>query len=238
MNYLYITIAWLTAIASLRTEAGTSYTIENNDRIVYVIGQITESSISLAHRIERLSARSKEPIHVVINSPGGSVLAGYQIIQAMDIARNRNVEVVCAVGTMAASMAFQLLPHCDQRYALKKSLLLFHPARVFIQGALTADDAASIADDLNRIAKQGDYEVKEMMGVPSDEWYSFHNKNETMWTAESLAEETTKRWLEVVDEITTPEGIFNVEVKSATSNNKIDFNVFPWLKPLTNHEKE
>lgn len=237
MKYLLFAATLLLSIVWLPAIAGTSYRVEKTDRIVNVIGPINESSLSLAHQIERASAKSNDTIHIIINSPGGSVLAGYQIIQAMDIARNRGTEVVCVVGTMAASMAFQMLPHCDQRYALKKSLLLFHPARVVMQGAITADEAASIAEDLRRIAKTGEREVKDMMGSPSDEWFDFHNRSETMWTAEDLVAETNNNWLNVMDEITTPDGIFNTDTSSQRGG-VLDFNIFPWLKSLTNHEKE
>jgi len=175
MKYLLSVISFIVALATSSAIAGSSYTVENNDRIAYVVGPIGESSIAIAHQIERASAKSREPIHVIINSPGGMILAGYQIIQAMNIARNRGSEVVCVVATMAASMAFQLLPHCDRRYALKKSLLLFHPAHVSLQGSINADEALSIAEDLRRMDRAANYEIKSMMGVPSDEWFDFHN---------------------------------------------------------------
>ena len=121
----------------------TKLTIPAGERTLTVIGPIGAGAIETAHKIERLSAKSSDPIYIVINSPGGGVLAGSQLSQAMDIARARDVKVVCAVGSMAASMAFQLLPHCTERYALPNSLLLFHPSRVFVMfGVITAQDSA------------------------------------------------------------------------------------------------
>lgn len=127
-------VAFTASLAS----AGTVHKVPKGDRTFYITGPIDGGALAVANGVERASAGGKGPIHIVINSPGGMVVVGFQITQAMDVARERGSKVVCTVGVLAASMAFQLLPHCDERYAMKKSLLLFHPARVVVRDALTA----------------------------------------------------------------------------------------------------
>lgn len=213
-------------------KAGTKYKVPKSDRTFYVTGPIDRGALAIANGIERASVAGKETIHLVINSPGGVVLVGFQITQAMDIARERGVKVVCVVGVLAASMAFQLLPHCDERYALKKSLLLFHPARVLVNGPLTATDALTVGHELQKLDRKADKENSQMMGVSKPEWLEKHNRNETLWTAEDLVAETAKSWLKIVDEIETPDGIFNLETKMGPSEGNKRINGFenaPWV---------
>lgn len=230
----FLLVSLLFSVSSA-VQAASRIKVPKGDRTFYVTGLIDGSALAIANNIERASASdSKEPIHIVINSPGGMVLIGFQIIQAMDVARERGTKIVCTVGVLAASMAFQLLPHCDERFAMKKSLLLFHPARVVVRDPLTSEQALMIGHELAKIDRKAMEENSEMMGVPSRAWIEAHNRNETMWTAEDLVSETKKKWLKVVDEIETPEGIFNLETQTGPSNkNKNekaqDFKSLPWV---------
>ena len=98
-----------------------------------------------AQRILDFADKSKDPIYLVINSPGGSVVAGLQVITTMRIAQSRGVTIKCIVPMMAASMAFQIFAECDERYAFDNSLLLWHPIRVTVNGVLTPKRATELA---------------------------------------------------------------------------------------------
>lgn len=62
---------------------------------------------------------------LIIDSPGGSVDAGFKIIKAME---QLHVPVTCKVDGMAASMAFAILEGvgCSERAATKRSVLMAH----------------------------------------------------------------------------------------------------------------
>lgn len=198
------------SLTAPNTLALSKLTIPAGKRTLYVTGPIDGSVLSTASTLERLSVSSDEDIHIVINSPGGVVYAGYQLVQAMDIARQRGVKVVCTVGVMAASMAFQLLPHCSERYAMKNTLLLFHPSRVYVRGPLTADEAKMVAESLDKIDTAGLKETEEMIAPPSKAWLKRHHDAETLWRAEDLVAETNNDWITIVDDISAPGGIFNI----------------------------
>ena len=83
-------------------------TFVTNERTVYFTGVIGGNAIAKAAAIEALSAASSDPIKFVINSPGGAVLPGLQVISAMRVAKARGVKFECFVPVLAASMAFQL----------------------------------------------------------------------------------------------------------------------------------
>jgi ATP-dependent protease ClpP protease subunit len=240
-SMLIATMAFTTsAVAQSKNTAAktiSSYQVPKGERTVYLVGEVNGQSLKVASKIERLSASSKDDINIFINSPGGMVVVGLQIIQAIDIARARGVKVVCSVGVLAASMAFQVLPHCSERYAMKHTLLLFHPARAMVQGGVTGEQAEMIGKELLRIDARAQAENDAMMGSPSPLWLALHFRNETLWEAQDLVDETTKDWLTIVDVLSTPNGPFSLsaegddtdQTKRPGHRHKFEFEDKPWI---------
>lgn len=71
--------------------------------------------------------RSSQPIYLLLDSPGGSVLDGRRIITAIKESRNK-VYTVCL--QLCASMAAMILEYGYERYAVDGSIVMFHPASV------------------------------------------------------------------------------------------------------------
>lgn len=211
----------LLAVAAPNTLASSRYVVPKGKRTLYVTGPMDGSVLRTAYLVERLSAASTDDINIVINSPGGMVFAGWQLTQAMDVARERGAKVVCSVGVLAASMAFQLLPHCDERYAMKNTLLLFHPSRVFVRGELRADEAEYVAESLRKIDKAGLIEISEMLGSPNKKWLEKHHNAETLWRAEDLIAETNSSWLTLVDDLVVPGGAFDLSGNGASDKEQV-----------------
>lgn len=183
-------------------------------RLIRIEGQVGPDIMASAIKMDELSSASKEPINIVINSPGGSVFAGIQMVEAIHIAQNRGVKVRCAVSTMAASMAFIILSECDERYAFSNSLLLFHPASVGIMfGVLRAEQARAIAEDLEAINDDMSDLMKAAMGVNDffqEQWYRYHFNKETLWTAKRLAKEApNEKFLAIISDIRLDKGLFS-----------------------------
>lgn len=183
-------------------------------RTIRIAGEIGGNALGIVNEIEEMSAKSALPINLVINSPGGSVLVGLQVVEAIHIAQERGVVVRCAVTNLAASMAFLIFAECDERYALTNSLLLFHPARAMIMfAALKAEDARYMAEELESINADACERLESSMGVATDaqkKWFDYHFKNETMWTAGRLLKQIPRRnWLTLVSDIKTKDKLFN-----------------------------
>lgn len=183
-------------------------------RTLRVTGEINISSLKLAGDIEQLSAVSKEPINLIINSPGGSVVAGMQLVESLHIAQERGVKIRCAVTNLAASMAFILLAECDEKYALSNSLLLFHPARAMLMfAALRAEDARYMAEELEAINTDACERLESSMGVVTaahKAWFNYHFEHETLWSASRLVKQVPrKNWLTVVPDILTDKALFS-----------------------------
>lgn len=97
------------------------------DRIIFITGEITTESANLVvAELLYLEAKDKnKPISIYINSPGGSVDAGFAIYDTINYITS-SVSTIC-VG-LAASMAAVLLA-CGQkgkRYALPNSRIMIH----------------------------------------------------------------------------------------------------------------
>jgi len=138
-----------------------------------------------------------EPVYLVINSPGGSVYGGLLFINAMLTARERGITVVCVVPNAAASMAFNILTFCDERYTLRYTLLLFHP--ITSDGAETAVEHQYIADAIRSVEQLMLRQLLMTMGMQPEQ-FLYHYKWGTLWTAEELAA-VTSGFITIVDDI-------------------------------------
>lgn len=98
-----------------------------NDRIIFVEGEITDSlaNIVVGELLYLNSMNKKEDIYMYINSPGGSVTAGFAIYDTMNYI-DADVSTIC-IG-MCASMAAFLLSSGTKgkRLALGNSEVMIH----------------------------------------------------------------------------------------------------------------
>lgn len=138
--------------ASLRAEVPTV----DPQRVVRIVGPIMGDMLpEIVPQIWGLATDgSGGPVDVLIDSPGGDVETGFLLLNIFDSVRGAGVILRCFVPSMAASMAFQLLVHCDERHTLDHSLLLWHRVRVYLGGpggaAITAPMARDVAESLEK----------------------------------------------------------------------------------------
>lgn len=128
----------------------------NLSRAVMVDGVIMGRSLRpLGDKIVKLALENAElPIDIIVDSPGGSVIVGTWFINQMEAARGRGAQLRCFVSGAAASMAFSILLHCDERYALTQTYLLWHPVRVSGGGGgLTARESRILARSMAALDK-------------------------------------------------------------------------------------
>lgn len=114
-------------------------TLYISDRRVDFNGPVTpESAARVCRQIAFLNTRDTEyPIFLVIdNSPGGSVMAGYQIQKAMQSSR---APVYVVVKGMAASMAAVIATTAERSYCFENTKILHHQiSSVFARANLTS----------------------------------------------------------------------------------------------------
>lgn len=101
-------------------------------RIDFPIGYFEPIDTEVKEQLSELG-KSKEPIFVLLNSPGGSVDVGNEIVSLMQAA-DGPVYTVC-VG-LCASMAAIILEHGTKRFALDRATIMFHDASGGARGSL------------------------------------------------------------------------------------------------------
>ena len=101
-------------------------------RIDFPIGYFEPIDTEVKQQLSELG-NSKEPIFVLLNSPGGSVDVGNEIISLMQAA-DGPVYTVCL--SLCASMAAVILEHGTKRFALDRSTVMFHDASGGARGSL------------------------------------------------------------------------------------------------------
>lgn len=195
-NILTVLFTMLTSSMAL---AGTTL---NPERTIVVSGPITGSIVGpVIDTMNKLALKDKDaPIDIVISSPGGSLVAGYLIVDRMEALRAEGVLFRCVVRSVAASMAFQMLLHCDERYSTPHAFLLWHPVRVFYQGALTADLAKVAAVQMAHSDKMIRDELYSNLPLPKSviDW---HFTNETLHHARNLHKMAPGFFVEVSSKI-------------------------------------
>lgn len=97
------------------------------DRIVMISGEITEASMDIAvGELLFLNSQDQQtPIYLYINSPGGDVIAGNELIDTMNFI---SAPVYTIALGMAASMGGAILAAGEKghRYCMKSSQILVH----------------------------------------------------------------------------------------------------------------
>lgn len=137
------------------------------DRIIFMgtaIDDYTANTIQ-AQLLYLDSADSGKDISIYINSPGGSVYAGYGIYDTMQFI-NSEVSTICT--GMAASMAAVLLVagQKGKRFALRHSRVMIHQPLGGAQGQ--ASDIEITAREIGKIKKELYTIISDHSGQPID----------------------------------------------------------------------
>ena len=145
-----------------------------NDRIIFLGGEVNDDIANLIVA-QLLYLESQDPdkdIHLYINSPGGSVTAGFAIYDTMKYIKC-DVSTIC-VG-MAASMGAFLLAGGEKakRYALKNADLMIHQPSGGSKGQATdmkimVDWLLSNKRRLNRILSENTGKSIEQIETDTD----------------------------------------------------------------------
>ncbi len=157
------------------------------NRFLYLEGPISGGTIAPLHKelAAILRADGRAPVTLVINSPGGSVIAGMSFVNLMVAVRERDIDINCYVLDVAASMAFQVLTQCTHRYALPTSFLLWHGVRTQTQAPITAASALSLAEDLRRLDDVIRMQLEGSLDMAAED-IRYHFERETLWSGLGL----------------------------------------------------
>ena len=145
-----------------------------NDRIIFLGGEVNDdiANLIVAQLLYLESQDTDKDIHLYINSPGGSVTAGFAIYDTMKYIKC-DVSTIC-VG-MAASMGAFLLAGGEKakRYALKNADIMIHQPSGGSKGQATdmkimVDWLLSNKRRLNRILSENTGKSIEQIETDTD----------------------------------------------------------------------
>jgi len=166
------------------------------DRIIF-LGTTVEDQMANVIQEQLLFLQSTDPkkdIHMYINSPGGSVYAGFGIYDTMQLISN-DVATICT--GMAASMAANLLcgGAAGKRSALKHARVMLHQPSGGVQGP--ASDIEITARQILKIQQELYNLVAEHSGRTYQEVHNASDRDNWMTANEALE-------FGIIDEIHSP----------------------------------
>jgi ATP-dependent Clp protease protease subunit len=128
-----VKLIWFILLAS-RIYANTIIELKKDNFISLREPISQESSARLLSKLNNIESKH-ETLYLYINSPGGDVLAGLEIINYIKSLQQRNKKVIC-IAHNAISMAFVIFQYCSHRYILYSSTLMQHQMYLGIKGKL------------------------------------------------------------------------------------------------------
>ena len=105
-----------------------------SDRQINLNGPVNyNSAMHIINRIDFFNNQDSElPIFLLVRSPGGSVIQGFKILNAI---HQSSAPVYVVVKEFAASMAAIILAQAEHSFALPTALILFHEPSTLVWGS-------------------------------------------------------------------------------------------------------
>lgn len=197
-------------------------TLVISDRRIPLNGMITpDSASSVTSRIDFWNNRDRElPIFIVIDyCPGGSVMAGYQILKAME-ASAAPVHVV--VKSFAASMAACITTLAEESYAYPNAVILHHQiSSQIILAQLNLTEQKEFYQESQRWWTRLAAPVAEKMGITTDELIEKMYARSSNGDWSEFADEAVKlKWVNHIVEGIVESSITVNPDKNETSDSK------------------
>lgn len=141
-----------------------------SDRRIPLDGMIVgETADFVTDRIDYWNNMDKElPIFIVINNcPGGSVMAGYRILKAMETS---DAPIHVVVKSFAASMAACITTLAEESYAYPNAVILHHQISATGGGRLNLTQQKEFYQESTKWWQRLATPVAEKMGITTDEF--------------------------------------------------------------------
>ena len=144
------------------------------DRVVFIVGPVTEQTANLvvAQLLFLESENPDKDISLYINSPGGSVSAGFAIFDTMQFVKP-DVSSIC-IGVAASMGAFLLAAGAKgKRYSLPNSRIMIHQPMGGVQGQaadieIHAKEILYLRERLNKILSERTGQPVEKIAKDTD----------------------------------------------------------------------
>lgn len=136
--------------------------------VTYLTSQVNSGSVTkVIEDIERFNRENNNPIYLLLNTPGGSVVDGAKLISVMESSKNPIYAV--NIG-MSASMGFMILGHAHKRFALNRTVLMAHPASLGMVYQGEVDKLASRINYIKHFVDRMDAHIAKRAGMTYQEF--------------------------------------------------------------------
>lgn len=174
-------LALVVALFALPALAKPKTIVLKSENTVVLRGAVSVDSVSTT--IAAILKKDRElpegkPIYLVIDSPGGDIVAGLDLIQAVK-AMDREVKTV---SIFAASMGFMIVQNLGERIVTPNTLMMSHRARGGVSGNIPGEIDVSykfwskyVLEALDGTAKRLNMTKDELTRKHYDEWW-IHGK--------------------------------------------------------------
>jgi len=190
-------------------------TLDLNDQLfVLLYGPIGANGIEVARSIKKASREGK-PVWILIDSPGGSVITGAQIVSAIESA---GVEVNTVCLTICASMAAIIHQYGTNRYMVDRSILMFHEASGGVGG--------TVPQMLSQLTTMNRYIQKMIAHIATRAGLSFKDLDSKL---------ASELWLDAEDSLKQKfsDGTLNVYYEEEKAVNPPEKGLFPLFGTAT-----
>lgn len=143
------------------------------DQVIRLEGEMTDNVESIIQEIKQ-KQKARKDLYLLINSPGGSVFYGAKLVSVLETSPVA-IHTICT--GMCASMAFITLEYGTTRMAMKRSILMAHPASGQLAGNVHQMNTRlqfilRYADKLNEtIAKRSGISLAEFNELMTNEYW-------------------------------------------------------------------
>ena len=135
------------------------------DRTILILGEVGNNALNAAQTIKELEDQSNDPIYLILDSPGGSVIDGNVLVSAIE---SSSVPVYTVCHRICASMAAVIHQYGKKRMMIDRSVLMFHQASASSQG--TIDEMKSMTDFLYNYIEKTERFIANRAGMPYEQY--------------------------------------------------------------------
>lgn len=102
---------------------------------IFIKGEITKKSINNTISSIHKHKQKSTNINLIINSHGGELISGYNLITEMLKMQKKNLTIFNCYAINAKSTAFTIFQYCDNRYVMPDSTLFQHNVSLEFTGS-------------------------------------------------------------------------------------------------------
>lgn len=149
--------------------------VVDSSRMVVLETNIDIISASIVvSKLRKLDDKKSAPITLVLDSNGGSIDSGIEIIKAME---SLQTPLQCLIDDKAYSMAAMISAYCPKLYAYKFSSIMFHEASYGARG--TETQVKTITRMIQAMLHDLKVDVAKKMGITMEEFA--HRMHDEWW---------------------------------------------------------